>query len=607
MIRLSLLMSLMIGLACGCGEEVPTGDSDATPDSSRNRRDTRLQDDAGGFDTPGGFDLSADSVGGLTLSLSPDRAQLLIEEGEPLPTVDFDLFAIDGARSTQVRDRDVEWLVDHPNIGTIDRDGIFTVTDAGGRTTVRALYGGSQASAPVTVGADEVIVVAGADGLPNLFEAADIAAGTPGPAMAYPSDQTLFPRNIAPVLFQWEGSSPGRYRLRLSSGGALLTVYTTDWNWQAAVDVWQALANSSAGLDVTVQAARLNADNDVELGPEITIEFSGAEVGGAVYYWAPSAVSSGIVRLPVGATSPEPFLVGSVFNCVGCHALSPDGSRLAYTRSAGGTPIGSLGVIGTDEARTVYVNESIDGYYPTFAPDNVRLAVARGGNIVIVSSDTGRDETVLRAPDNLGASYPAWSPRGDIAFSAGTSPAGREIPGMGDMGGLGISEAGIARVRADGEAWSSPEWLVRRGDAGGGDENLFYPSYSPDGLWLAFNRAEAAVMAGGSPDGSQVWIVDSEGEQPIHLELGSGGASVTNSWPKWAPATQDGRLWIAFTSSRPYGRMSTEGGQIWITGITPSEAVDGSDPSAAAFWMPFQSMANSNHVAYWAEYEKGEE
>jgi len=438
------------------------------------------------------------------------------------------------------------------------------------------------------------IVIPGAESLPDAFDGATESVG--GRAVVYPADGTLMPLNVAPVLFQWEGPSGGAYRLRIEGPERAFDVYTTEWSWEPGETVWRTIASAGSNSRMHVSVDEL-VGGSVLRGERIEVSFSAAAVEGAIYFWAPS--QNGIVRLPLGETESELFLSGTVFNCVGCHALSPDGSRLAYTRSSGGTPIGNLGVVGTDDGRFDYVTPgSIAAYYPSFAPDNVRLAAARGGEIIILNSDTGLVEETLPRPGGTSANHPAWSPAGsDVVFAAGDS-------GFGPMDSLGVSASGLVRVSHDGDDWGSPEWLAQSGSAANAGETMFYPAYSPDGRWVVFNRADEGVAPGGSPAGAELWLVSNERGGPIHLELASGGSATTNSWPKWAPASGDGTLWIAFTSTRAYGRVDTGGSQIWIAAIDPDIAATGRDPSSAAFRMPFQPLGNSNHVAYWAEFQK---
>jgi hypothetical protein len=456
----------------------------------------------------------------------------------------------------------------------------------------------ADAAPPIEI--TETVVVGPAD-LPARFEAAVPDTST-GPAVVYPVDRTAMPRNVWAPLFQWEGPSGGSYRLRIVGGGVAMDVFTTEWSWQPSPGQWESITRGATGHTLTLQVAEVRGGTLIE-GPSSTLAISSANVDGAVYYWAPT--QSAIVRLPVDAEAPEPFVPGTAFSCAGCHALSPDGSRLAYTRG-GGTPIGPMGVIATDASRRQIQPEQLDGYYPSFAPDNVNMAVARGGSIVLINTDTGDDTDTLGRPDGTSATQPTWSPRGDtIVFAAGASSGGFDA-----FAALGVNNGGLAMVRRGGGRWGSAEWLLEPGVISGPGDNYFYPAYSPDGSWVAFNRATSSAGAGSSPPGSELWLVNANPAvetPPLLLANANGPIGTTNSWPKWAPITTDDRMWLAFTSTRPYGRVATGGSQIWIASVRANDAFLGVDPSSAAYWMPHQELSTSNHVAYWAPYRKDDE
>lgn len=447
---------------------------------------------------------------------------------------------------------------------------------------------------------DQVIVVDGAAALPDLFAGATEAEG--GPSVVYPVDMTTVPRNVSPPLFQWEGPSNSAYRVRFTAPGLGLDVFTTDWSWQPSQFEWDGIVTAAMGQDIQMQVTQLGAN--AQVGAPSVLHISNAVVEGAVYYWAPS--QSAIVRLPIGSDTPEPFITGTAFSCAGCHALSPDGTRVAYTRG-GGTPIGPMGVRSTDRSARQIQPESLNGYYPSFGPDNVSLAVARGGDIVIIDTDTGDDVATLHKPEGRSASHPAYSPRSHtVVYAAGVAAGGSG----GGLEALSVSNAGLVRVARTGTTWGEPQWLVEPGEAGGPGENLFYPAFSPDGNWVAFNRAMSAAGAGSSPANSELWMVSSNPNAAwgaVRLSRAQGPDGTTNSWPKWAPGGGDGRLWLAFTSNRPYGRIETGGSQIWIASVSINDAFLGVDPSSSAYWMPHQELGTSNHVAYWAPYRKDDE
>jgi hypothetical protein len=69
-------------------------------------------------------------------------------------------------------------------------------------------------------------------------------------------------------------------------------------------------------------------------------------------------------------------------------------------------------------------------------------------------------------------------------------------------------------------------------------------------------------------------------------------------------------MWLTFSSSRRYGLRtppagtsseSTTGTLLWMVAIDPDRAINGQDPSYAAFYLPFQDVTSSNHIAQWTK------
>jgi hypothetical protein len=194
-------------------------------------------------------------------------------------------------------------------------------------------------------------------------------------------------------------------------------------------------------------------------------------------------------------------------------------------------------------------------------------------------------------------------------------------------------------------------------------ENNFYPGYSPDGTFIAFNRVpQQTVMnpISGRPDctgtgmqvtcpndsfsnpKSRVLLLSTKpGAMPVDAENANGSPAsapvdVSNSWPRWSPFIQaykgDKLLWVTFSSTRDYGlrvrnhktgmfqcypsdSLQQAGGshgqafattcqqpQIWMAAINLSHLeFNSTDPSFVAFWLPFQDDTKHNHTAQWTQ------
>jgi hypothetical protein len=193
-----------------------------------------------------------------------------------------------------------------------------------------------------------------------------------------------------------------------------------------------------------------------------------------------------------------------------------------------------------------------------------------------------------------------------------------------------------------------------------GGENNYYPSYSPDGSLIIFNRAAQETSVSGltgctgsgaqttcpndsfsNPNARLMILKMMQGASPVDLANANGSQAsspvpLSNSWPKWSPFLQsykgDKLLWIAFSSTRDYGLRvrnhqpgmfqcypadsyeqpgaahhaafspQCEQPQIWMAAIDVTQATSGTmDPSRPAFWLPFQDMTTHNHTPQWTQ------
>jgi hypothetical protein len=132
------------------------------------------------------------------------------------------------------------------------------------------------------------------------------------------------------------------------------------------------------------------------------------------------------------------------------------------------------------------------------------------------------------------------------------------------------------------------------------------------------------------------------GDVPLSLSNLNVGNGLTNSWPRWSPALTSYHghpvLWVTFSSNRDYGLHLTNTGfdnyyppegpvydqpqpaskqnilfdayaqpQIWMAGVIvdTNRALDSTDRSYPAFWLPFQDVTAHNHSAQWVAQVQG--
>jgi WD40 repeat protein len=232
--------------------------------------------------------------------------------------------------------------------------------------------------------------------------------------------------------------------------------------------------------------------------------------------------------------------------------------------------------------------------FGTFNPDGSQLVTAHAGVLTLRDGTTGVPLTTLGGTGR--ATQPDWSPDGKHLVYATDAP-GTDY----DWKILGGS---IFVLDEAGGTWSAPRLLVQaQGD------NNYYPSFSPDGEWVLFNRA-ASGYSYNNP-AAEIWIVKADGSAPpFKLAAAHDGAGLTDSWPRWSPFVQPGGvgdalggplMWITVSSKRAYGVElgANMHAQLWMFGFAPARQAAGMDPSFPAFWLPFQNIATANHIGQW--------
>jgi len=531
----------------------------------------------------------ADPAEVLTVRVDPAEVNLVTgpEGGEDWK---FDAF-VTYADGTEALLTDAEWTLSNRSVGEIDETGLFTPSnDNGGITWVTARYAGVSGQATATLVYEEVRTEGAASAAD--FSGAELAADME--MWAYPEDGVNVPRNTPSIAFQWyddpdgDGQSASAWRLHFRSEVTDLTVYTDAPTWTADEETWQVIGSTNAGGQVEVSLAAATPFG-VAVADTRTVHINRMDAAGSIFYWSTSA--SGIMEIPYGGEAEE-FLTPTTApyadsgECYACHVTSSQG-HIAFTYDGGN---GRLGMKDMDDLSDVIAyDDAQNANFKSFSPNGQLMLGTYYGALSLYDGMTGAHITDVGLESS--ATHVDWSPTGDMVavvltdeHSADWTFSGGRIAVMDYLGDWDFGEPRV----------------LYRPEVG----NAYYPAFSPDGEWLAFN-----VSTGDSYDDEDaaVMVMSATGDTPIALDAANHGEGLTNSWPRWGPLPDDEVLWLAFASKRAYGTV-TEGAtpQIWVAGFDPDLAREGADPSWPAFWLPGQDVTQNNHIPVWADRESWE-
>ena len=481
----------------------------------------------------------------------------------------------------------------------------------------------------------------------ELFEGAT-GSNTGGPCLAEPTLDAMVPRNWTPLFFEWQPPQDQNvFELRLAVDNQVndLLVYSTSRRFTMEKILWTALAEHSAGHDVvvTLRGATLEGSSLTAgpfVGAEGLIHIAPVDAPGSVVYWAASGGTS-FEGFMIGDESPVTVLTpatagttstGGSTTCISCHASSPDGDLIIYTRDA------------DDQTRSIDVRQ-VDG---TGAPSPTVITPA-------ALTLLGRHKQA--APVTSAAHYEPGDAVALSIFIHPTLTANRSEIIWTDLEAVDQSGWGILPRNGDAREATSPAWrrdgtavayvssdtagegVIASGamdiytvpyndKAGGNAQPLpgaseptfeeFYPVYSPHDAWLAFNRHDQPVSSYNQP-AAEVLVVAGEGGTALRLRAndppactGQVSPGLTNSWPRWAPSVgeEDGYryYWIVFSSKR---RPAESGGpndplipQLYIAAVvtTVSGGVETIVQDYPALYVTSQDPDANNHTPAWESF-----
>jgi Tol biopolymer transport system component len=344
---------------------------------------------------------------------------------------------------------------------------------------------------------------------------------------------------------------------------------------------------------IVVEVVVVDPESGEEIG-HFSVERVWETPTGRILWWVING-GGAIVSMPADF-SEEPIPVyGSLLGgpCVGCHTVGGQ----AHPVSGGpqmfvaNTGTGTLEVV--DPVSGALLNSFPSPFIGSgdtdYSPDASTVAYGMDGVIRTHDLITDVDAPIgITSVPGTRAMFPTFSSDGShLAY---------------------VRDTGVWLILPDAtidEAGSSSIWTVAADGSGQVElipaeagATLFYPEFSPDGRWLAYNKSYTD-MAGGpaassySSSTAELWIapVDPAGSQltgvPRRLDNANGEAGWSNSWPTWAP---DGAF-LAFASNRV-----DPGGADWDVYIS---AISNEGNSSPAVELPYAGGPGGQHIPAW--------
>lgn len=414
-----------------------------------------------------------------------------------------------------------------------------------------------------------------------------IAGTNCGAELAYPAEGTTAMANLGRLDMHWDGGTGDVFEVRVSNAWVERVIYTRATG--AAIDgaAWQPFTTSKDRATIKLASMESEATLTKCLAQTRTLRLSDTEVMGAVYYNETSGSTATFVRKDLS----EDTEAAAVFSendrpasCVGCHAISRDGARVAMTLDGAS---GRGAVVDLAERRTMPIGSATQQWSSaTFTADGNQLLAVDAGTLKLFDVETGALVRTYETAHVTG--NPEISPDGTRLVTVET-PEGADWQ-------FANAQVVVRTFSADGGAMGHSHVVLPFADG----VQSYYPSWSPDGKWIAVTRAEGSSYANHS---AEVFVVSADGSRgPFLISGGEGG-----SWARWMPfeTTLDGEqmFYLSFTSKRAFGTQLEAGReQLWIAPFFPSHTGhEGSAPvTGPAFRAPWQSLTSANHNAQWA-------
>lgn len=548
---------------------------------------------------------------------------------------------------------------DRPDVATAATGDPVTLTAAGayaGTGKLHAIFGGVEAVAELTVRIVRKDVGAGVTPAAlAALDATNIGADPTLTSLRYPYDKTVFPLGLTSPLIMWNSpSSNDVYKLHIEQSTYTYDVYAVvNGLGQLRVEqsIWDRVTASNTGDSLNVTLSRYAvAAKTAYVSASEAWTIAPASLRGAIYYWTASQVDGvrqgHIARIrPGSGAQPEAISTGQKDQCMGCHAVSADGSTLAAAVEAAptGDPATYAYTNGWSKGRawasfdlpagTVRKQTTMQGGNLALTPDGkytvfggrmqtnaqasasqwqqgsryMTLADTANGNIVV---DSGLDQVEL-ANTTVGLSMPAFSPNGKSLAAVEFTGDLRDnvLPNSTGVLVFGFDRDNLKFAK-------TPTRLPLGNFSPYTTTGIGYPSFTPDSKFVAFHVGNHSTGCFNDPgygncdDGVRhrgaIWYQSTNGTgAPVRLasldDPPASGDRELSVEPTFNPISRGSYSWVVFTSMRDWGNQLTGAAingkrRLWVAAI--DEATGAADPSHPPFFLEGQEDS-PNMRGFW--------
>lgn len=531
--------------------------------------------------------------GNAELRLDPPTATLHVQNRTPASLAYTVLLVEDGV-ATDVTDRAIVSLPSQ--FGRVEGNVVVASGNALGPTEVSALLGDETATANLTITGDErrIDPALPAD-IGDRFDQATLDSAR-DLRVLYPPNNAAVPRNLGDLDVHWQAAGDDAFEVSLRNEHATLRVYVPASNpahWMRFLpEEWSRVVGASPKVDVLVRGLNLASPGTYSQSSVTQLKTSDQAMEGGIYYWAtktPDGSDGGLWRHDMqqaGAQAESYLSAGEAGQCIGCHSLSRSGEKM-IVKYINGTS--GLFDVATKTAIPIPTPGAVHDLWAYHPSGSVMLQTV-GTAAHLCDGVTAMHRSTI--PDFGLVTHPDFSPAGDklVYLEPGADNVDRHhvahVPGR-----IVVRTFDVAT-----NTFGPPTPVLSTGDL------IYYPVVSPDGQWVAYNRAPSGESVS-NPLG-EVWVVKLDGTKAVRLANANVGPGNANSWGRWAPFEQtiagETFYWLTFSSTRSWGVFNQSAApQLWMTGFSPSRAEAGSDPSTPAIRLPFQSREIGNHIGQW--------